>query len=299
MRVLVIGGRGFIGRAIVAELNRTGTEVVVGTRSSKIGPGELTVRLHESWSEADWKRDIARVDVVINAAGILRQRWRENYAQVHNDAPGAIARAVAAQGKRFIHISALGLSASARSQFIRSKLDGEKAVLSAGYGSTIVRVPLLDGRGGYGATWLRQLSLLPVWFLPANRKARLSPLPVSELAVAIAALAAKPSANRIVELGGANAMTFEEYLLHLRGTEKFSPVAVHMPRWLGRMLAHVCDFLHFSPYSFGHFELLQFDNLPKANQFEEIAGRRPVAIPRRKGQRWQVPLEPGVPPAGN
>ncbi len=288
MRVLVIGGRGFIGRAIVAELNRTGTEVVVGTRSSKIGPGEFTLRLHEARSDADWKRDIASFDVVINAAGILRQRWRESYAQVHSDSPGAIARAAAAQGKRFIHISALGLVASARSRFIRSKRDGEKAVLNAGASSIVVRAPLLDGRGGYGATWLRQLSLMPVWLLPANRKARLSPLPVSELAVAIAALVSKRSVDRIFELGGAGAMTFEEYLLHLRSIENFSPVTAHMPRWLGRIFAHVCDFLHFSPYSFGHFELLQSDNLPQANQFSELVGRKPTAVPRREDRRRRL-----------
>lgn len=288
VRVLVIGGRGFIGREIVAKLVRKGADVVVATRSSSAGDGQITVRLHEPRSDADWKRLIAKFDVVINAAGILRQRWRESYAQVHCDAPSAIARASVALGKRFIHVSALGLSASAGSRFIRSKYLGEKAILDAGAGSTIVRVPLLDGAGGYGASWLRQLSLLPVWLLPADAKARLSPLPVSELAVAIAALAGKTAIGPVVELGGAKAMSFYEYLLHLRGSEKSRPVALHLPCWLGRVFAHVCDLLHLSPYSYGHFELLQSHNLPQPNQFMQLVGRAPIAIPRRLNRRWRM-----------
>ncbi len=291
MRVLVVGGRGFIGRAIVAELTGKGADVVVGTRSSNTGPDAMTVRLHERRSDVEWRHVIAEFDVVVNAAGILRQRWRESYARVHCDAPAAIARASAALGKRFIHVSALGLRASAGSRFIRSKYEGEKAILAAGGDSIIVRAPLLDGAGGYGATWLRQLSLLPIWLLPADPDARLSPLPVTELAVAIAKLVYCRDAEPIVELGGTREMTFLAYLTHLRGNKKSPPVAAHLPRWIGRLLAHVCDVLHLSPYSYGHFELLQKDNLPQPNQFFDIVGRSPASVSCRVNRQWLVPTE--------
>jgi len=40
------------------------------------------------------------------------------------------------------------------------------------------------------------------------------------------------------------------------------------------LASHLLDFLHLTPFSFGHYELLKFDNCPKAQQTELLLGRR-------------------------
>ena len=43
---------------------------------------------------------------------------------------------------------------------------------------------------------------------------------------------------------------------------EISPV---IPAPLARLGAHLCDLLHFSPYSYGHLELMRRDNMPRVN----------------------------------
>ena len=65
--------------------------------------------------------------------------------------PTALARACRELPKRFVHVSALGLHADARSRFLTSKLAGEVAIKTSGAHWAIVRPSLLDGEGGCGA----------------------------------------------------------------------------------------------------------------------------------------------------
>ena len=65
--------------------------------------------------------------------------------------PTALARTCRELPKRFVHVSALGLHADARSRFLTSKLAGEVAIKTSGGHWAIVRPSLLDGEGGCGA----------------------------------------------------------------------------------------------------------------------------------------------------
>jgi uncharacterized protein YbjT (DUF2867 family) len=153
MNVLVLGGKGFIGRYVVRALTAKGCDVSVGTRYAKAA-NEHALVLHRLIRTEHWSEVVARFDVIVNCAGILRERWGENYADVYHRAPAAIATACATLGKRFIHITALGLHARASSGFLTAKLAGEVAISSAGGATCIVRPSLLDGPDGFGSRWL-------------------------------------------------------------------------------------------------------------------------------------------------
>jgi NADH dehydrogenase len=70
---------------------------------------------------------------------------------------------------------------------------------------------------------------------------------------------------------------------------------LRVPDCLCRMAAHACDLLHFSPFSFGHWELLQHDNLPQPNRLPELLGR----TPRLLGSEPAPALSAGSPAAGH
>jgi NADH dehydrogenase len=53
--------------------------------------------------------------------------------------------------------------------------------------------------------------------------------------------------------------------------------------------------VHFSPFSFGHWELLQHDNLPQPNRLTELLGR----APRAPGTAPVPALSAGSPAAGH
>lgn len=283
MRILVLGGTGFIGRHAAAALAARGHAVVIGTRRPRRVPASLRgyerreSHLERLTSPEAWKPLLAGIDTVVNAVGILRERGAETYERVHHLAPGALAAACARRGIGLIHISALGLHDGARSRFLRSKLAGERAVAACGSNYTIVRPSLLDGEGGFGARWFRRVARWPVHFVPADARGRMAALDVRDLAEAIAVLCEKRAA-REVELGGSVLRTAGDYLAALRPADLKPALRVTVPPWLARVASHICDVLHFSPFSFGHLELMRRDNAPHYNALPALLGRAPTPV---------------------
>ena len=197
---------------------------------------------------------------------------------MHNLAPAALAAACARLDRRLIHVSALGLRTDARSRFIRSKLQGEAAIRASGGDWTIVRPSLLDGEGGFGARWLRRLARSPVHCVPADAVGRIAMLAVNDAGRAIARLCEVPGHTfRDADLGGLDAWPLHVHLAAMRA--RMLPtraVVVRIPAWLARIGSHVCDALHFSPFSFGHLELMRRDNVPGINVLRELLGA-PIA----------------------
>jgi uncharacterized protein YbjT (DUF2867 family) len=289
MRVLVLGGNGFIGQHVVQALLARGHGVAIGGRrgrSKHAACPAAAARLDRLTEPGAWASVVDGFDAVINCVGILRERGRETYERVHCQAPAALAQACERAGVRFIHVSALGLHADARSRFIRSKLQGEAAVRASGGDWSIVRPSLLDGEGGFGARWLRALARLPVHCTPAVAQGRIAALDVRDLGEAIAVLCERSGAGawREVELGGIEHFTMAQLLAALRRRHTARPArSLAVPQWLARPASHLCDLLHWSPYSFGHLELMRQDNLPGLNRLPALLGRapRPVGIGTR------------------
>ncbi|MBP6749151.1 MAG: NAD(P)H-binding protein [Xanthomonadaceae bacterium] len=305
-KVLVLGGAGFIGRHAVAALQRQGCAAIIGTRDPRRRARERTTlqaqpgdRPYDSaapeYREAhlerlldaeDWTPLLDGVDRVINCVGILRERGRETYDRVHHRAVAALAAACAARDLRLIHVSALGLEGPARSGFLRSKCDGERALRESGADWRIVRPSLLDGDDGYGARWLRRVARWPIHPLPRGATGRIAVLRVDDLGEALAALALRETIDgdahapmREFDLGGNVERTLAEYLAALRALRHPRPAyRMRVPDAPTRLLAHVCDLLHATPFSFGHWELLRRDNRPAFNALPMLLGRMPRAV---------------------
>jgi NADH dehydrogenase len=290
-KILILGGTGFIGRHLAAALYARGHAVVIGTRRPHSAARRLppalaalpTSEVHLDWllTSAEWKRRLAGIDVVVNAVGILRERGHATYERVHHLGPAALAGACALLGIRLIHVSALGLDPHAYSRFISSKARGEAAIASSGADYLLVRPSLLDGEGGFGARWMRSVSRWPIHFVPGNATGRIAALQVEDLAKAIAALCEPPVAlaSRIVELGGSDARTLEELLAALRALHRSDrSLRVSVPALLAVLASFLCDLARFSPFSFGHLELLGRDNVPRENLLPALLGRRPAPV---------------------
>ncbi len=309
LRVLVLGGAGFIGRHAVAALLARGLVTEIGSRFPARAqcrlPAEARTcprrRVHfESLLHADdWVEVLDGIDVVLNCVGILRQRGHETYDRVHHLAPAALAEACRRRGLRLVHVSALGLEAPARSRFLRSKTAGEAALRRSGANACIVRPSLLDAQtGGYGAMWLRRVARWPVHALPADATGRIAALDVRDLGEALATLAQRPRLTvdgrpEEFELGGDQALPLRDYLAQLRRLHSPRPAwYLPIPGWLARLGSHACDLLHVTPFSFGHWELLRRDNCPRENRLAQLLGR----APRRIGAAdAPVPVAPPVP----
>ena len=299
LKVLVLGGTGFVGRYAVGALLERGADVVIGTRdiSQKSGslPDSITscerrqIRFEDMTDVERWPDLIEDADTILNCVGILRQRGRATYDRVHHRAPEALAAACAALGKRFVHVSALGLTSNARSRFLTSKLAGEQRIRMSGADWILVRPSLIDGNGGFGARWLRGVAKLPMYATPMDAGGLIAAVDANDLGEALARLCMDDGVSldlrrsRVFELGGPTPMVFKDYIAGLRlNYTTVRNLAVPVPGVIARLFAHIFDVLHLTPFSFGHWELLRRDNVPNPNRISELLGRPPIEVaPRR------------------
>jgi uncharacterized protein YbjT (DUF2867 family) len=290
-RVLLLGATGFIGSYVLRQLLAQGMQVIAvcrkpvlqDTQPATPGLRWLSLPLQTMLSPADWQPHLSEVDVVINCVGILRQRLGESYEAIHHQMPAALAQACTQSGVRLIHTSALGLHEGAKSRFLSSKLRGEQAIAASGCDHCIVRPSLIDGLGGFGASWLRMLASWPVHFVPVGATGQIAAVQAHDLGIAFAALASKPSLAdwRQANLGGTRLFAYKEYLQLLRGTEAGHAkpaLQLGLPDWISRIGSHLCDLFRFSPFSYGHWILLQRDNMPRPNALPALLGREPLPV---------------------
>ena len=135
MKIIVLGGSGFIGRHVCEKLAAAGHSITVPTRRLSSAKHLLPLpRLQllqcDAHNPAQLERAVAGHDVLVNLIAVLHGD-EQRFDAVHVQLPRTIVSACHAAGvPRIVHISALGAALDAPSLYQRSKARGE-AVLAA------------------------------------------------------------------------------------------------------------------------------------------------------------------------
>lgn len=174
MDILILGGTGFIGAAILMRLAAEGHRVTGLGRDTKHAgnrfPGARFVRadIAKMSTAHDWAELVAGHAVIVNCAGALQDGLSDDLAAVQERAMLALYDAAgAAGGRRIVQISARTDGAAAQTPFLATKRRADAALKASGLDHVILRPALVVGRNAHGGTALvRALASFP-FFIPA------------------------------------------------------------------------------------------------------------------------------------
>jgi uncharacterized protein YbjT (DUF2867 family) len=305
MRIMLLGANGFIGRHVLAELLAHGHEVIAvvrridGIDSAFPGVHFIEMDLVTALSEPDWTPHLVGIDLIMNAAGLLRG---SGMTAVHEAMPEALyAAAVHAGVGRAILLSAISARADVPTDYAQSKLAGEAILRSSGLNWTIMRPSLVYGDGSYGGTSLmRGMAGLPGFVtIPGKGDFAFTPIHVRDLAHALRIACEDDGfAGKTLEPVGPRTMELRELLTQYRswlgfGRARF--IAIPMP--VMRMLGKMGDFLSNGPMATNSLVQMIAGNAGDSKAFASAIGFAPRSLetalrdrPAQVQDRWHARL---------
>lgn len=243
--ILILGGAGFVGRHFAAALAAQGLKLTVPTRRRERAKHLLplpTVDVVEADITAPGSLEaLARgKQAVVNLVGILHG----DFERAHVQLPRAVVAACRASGvKRLLHMSALGASSAAPSEYLRSKALGERVVLDAAdLAITVFRPSVIFGPEdrflNTFACLARYFFVLPI----ACPQARFQPVSVGDVArVMSRALDEPDSHGKVYELAGPREYGLRELVELVCAITGRQRLVVGLPERLGALQAFVME----------------------------------------------------------
>jgi NADH dehydrogenase len=282
--VVVFGGTGFLGRRVVRHLLDHGFTVRVASRHPERGRahfGETTrapqfvkADIADTQSTAAATRGAY---AVINAVSLYVERGGRSFRSVHVEA--AVADSARRSGvARLVQVSGIGANPQSPSRYIRSRGEGEDAVLATFADATIVRPAVMFGPDdAFLMPLARMLRILPAFPMFGHGETKLQPAHVDDVAEAIALAIEHPLSVRICELGGPRTLTYADLLRTIAGRLGTNPMLIPVPFAIWRTLALAAEALPTPPVTRNHVELMMIDNVASPDrpgfEFFRIAPR--------------------------
>jgi NADH dehydrogenase len=287
-RIFVTGATGFVGRAVIPALQARGHAVRClvrrGSEHDLRGLEGLERVEGDVLSPPTLERGMAGCDTVVHLVGIIREKpaTLSTFERIHTQGTANVLTAAAATGvRRYLHMSALGSRADARSRYHRSKWAAEDAVRGSPVAWTIFRPSIIYGRGDQFVTLLaslvRHAPLVPVI---GGGQQKLQPVPVEHVAEAFARAADLPATEkRVYDVGGPEAVTMVR-LLDLIGAALDRPRVrkVHVPLGLVRPAARLLHRLPGFPITPDQLLMLEEDSVCDPQPFQAAFGLSPMPL---------------------
>lgn len=303
-KACMLGGTGFVGRAVAARLSAAGYHVRVLTRASArhrdllVLPGVVLLDgdVHDP---AFLQRQFNGVDVVINLVGILNERGHSGagFERVHAELPAKIATVCRHVGvRRLLHMSALGAAHDAPSFYLRSKARGEDAVHAA---APDVRVTsfrpsvIFGAHDGLTNRFAGLLRVAPGVFPLACPDARFQPVYVEDVArVFVAAISAYRCYGHRYDLCGPTVYRLRELISYIATLQRRHIRIIGLNATLSRLQAALLEYVPGKPFSLDNYRSLLVDSVcTGTNALHAVFGVEPTPL-ERIAPGYLVPPQP-------
>jgi uncharacterized protein YbjT (DUF2867 family) len=248
MRIVVTGGTGLVGRAVVARLLEDGGhQVSVTTRDPGRGsPWGPKVEMVQAFAgdTTSLGRAFARAEVVVHAIQFpnhpvenASKGW--TYIEVDGKGTAVAARVARAMGvRRFVYLSGAGAGQGRPERWFQAKDMAEAAIRDTGMEHVFIRSSWIYGRGDRSmsrfVTFCRTLPVVPVI---GDGRTPVHPIYVDDVARCIADAVRRDDAkDRAFELGGPERLTMDEIIRTIQKVLGKRRPLLHQPAGLMKLL---------------------------------------------------------------
>jgi len=249
VKVLVTGATGFVGPAVANAIVDAGHELRVlerkrgawskaGIRCQEAAEGDMT-------DPDSLRRAVAGRDVVVHLVAIRQGRPEQFQRIMIEGTRSLIAAAKEAGVKRFVLMSALGTSEETKDlvPYYNAKWTQEQDLEASGLEYVIFRPSFVFARdGGILPTFRKLARVAPVTPITGKGTQRIQPIWIDDVAAYFAAAVDKPeAANRTFELGGPDAVSWNEFWERLKQALGVRRPSMHVPMGFMRLNALVTE----------------------------------------------------------
>ncbi|OGO32061.1 MAG: hypothetical protein A2136_03275 [Chloroflexi bacterium RBG_16_54_11] len=220
--ILVTGGTGFIGKALVRHLGEAGYPVRLLIRPSKRSPDlpksmPVEVAVCNLNDLRGLRSAMQGIDLVYHLAGVEWHGAHGSLMEVDIQGTQALSRVALESGvKRLFYLSHLGADRGSAFPVLKAKAIAEENIRRSGISHTILRSALVYGMNDHFTTGLASiLSAMPFFFLvPEEGNTLLQPIWVEDLVTCLVwALDNDLTINQTYSVGGPEYLTFN-HIVH-------------------------------------------------------------------------------------
>jgi uncharacterized protein YbjT (DUF2867 family) len=235
--ILVTGGTGFVGGHVVHELR--GRELQVrclvrnGRKGSKVAAWGCELAEGDVTDAGTLRSAVAGCDTVVHLVAI-RQGREEHFRRIMIEGTRALLGAAKEAGvRRFVYMSALGTTEETKDlvPYYGAKWQNEQDVQGSGLPHVIFRPSFIFGPdGGILPTFAKLARLTPVTPIIGSGRQRIQPIWADDVARYFAeAVGRDDVAGRLFELGGPNAVSWNEFWERLKRIRGMRRPSIHVP----------------------------------------------------------------------
>jgi NADH dehydrogenase len=300
--ILVTGGTGIIGRALVRHLTEAGYPVRLLIRPSKKSPGLPTgipvqVAVTSLNDHNGLRSALVGVDMVYHLAGAENFGPGSGLLEVDIRGTQAVCRAAAGAGvKRFFYVSHIGADRASAYPVFKAKAIAEEYIRQSGINHTILRSAIVYGQGDTFTSGLAYLlrNLPFIFLVPEDGRTLLQPLWIEDLATCLVwALDNNATRNQTISIGGPEYLTLNDILHLVMDATGLRRKLVHVPppylRAITVLLHSIFPGLPVSVFWLDYLAVnrtCSLDTIPRT--FNLIPGRFHQHLDHLGGQAWRL-----------